>query len=137
SQLVWDWSTGSSNYASLRAAQEASLQHAAWELESSIDLSQQIITNTILAGGQYDQYGASAPTSDATQDYLPIGNFSDAGACEDGDAGGAVKGACETAEQVRSDDIAALFAGMSSSVIRVTRIRSDIAQSAMTVDLVL
>jgi Uncharacterized protein conserved in bacteria (DUF2330) len=152
SQLVWDWSNGSSNYTSLRAAQEVSLHNAAWEFESSIDLSQQIITNTILAGGQYNQYGASAPASDATQDYLPVGNLSDAGACRDDDpddagdsgspdasggAAGAVNGACETAEQVRNDDIAALFAGMSSPTIRVTRIRSDIAQAAMTVDLVL
>jgi len=175
SQLVWDWSTQSSNYTSLRAAQEASFQNAAWELESSIDLSQQIITNTILAGGQYSQYGATAPASDATQDYLPIGNVTDAGACEAddpddaagdsgwpdaswgdsgspdaswGDAGsqdasfddagaGGASGACETAEQVRNDDIAALFAGMSSPTIRVTRIRSDIAQAAMTVDLLL
>jgi hypothetical protein len=152
SQLVWDWSTGSSNYTSLRAAQEASDQNAAWELESSIDLSQQTITSTILAGGQYNQYGASAPASDATEDYLPTGNLTDAGVCEAadsddaGDSGspdagggdaGATSGACETAEQVRNDDIAALFAGMTSPTIRVTRIRSDIAQAAMTVDLLL
>ncbi len=152
SQLVWDWSTGSSNYTSLRAAQEASHRNAAWELESSFDLSQLTITNTILAGGQYTQYGASAPANAATEDYLPSGNLTDAGACasddsdDAGDSGspdaswseaGAASGACETAEQVRNDDIAALFAGMSSPTIRVTRIRSDIAQAAMTVDLLL
>jgi hypothetical protein len=154
SQLVWDWSTASSNYTTLRAAQEASFHNAAWELESSIDLSQLIITNTILAGGQYSQYGASAPATSATEDYLPFGNLTDAGVCEGddpddaGDSGspdaswadagaGAASSACETAEQVRNDDIAALFAGMSSPTIRVTRIRSDIAQAAMTVDLLL
>jgi hypothetical protein len=160
SKLVWDWKTSSSNYASLRTAQEASFHNGAWELESSINLNQQTITSTILAGGQGNQYNTSVPASDATQDYLPVGisAFSDAGACGNdepadagdaadagegsapdasGDAAGPPSGPCETAEQVRNDDIAALFAGMSSPTVRVTRIRSDIAQSAMTVDLVL
>ena len=57
---------------------------------------------------------------DATQDYLPIGS-ADAGA----DAGDA---ATESAEEVRDDDINALFAGLTGSNVRVTRIRSDIAQ---------
>lgn len=43
----------------------------------------------------------------------------------------------ETAAQVRDDDLAALFAGLSGPNVRVTRIRSDIAHAAMTVDLVL
>jgi hypothetical protein len=43
----------------------------------------------------------------------------------------------ETAEQVRTDDIATLFAGLPGPNVRVTRMRSDIAHSAMTVDFVI
>jgi hypothetical protein len=166
SSLVWDWSSSSSNYTTLRAAQEASFHNAAWELESSFDLSVNVITNVILAGGQYTGYSAGPP-GEAAQDYLPVGNPSEAGVCDDGgerdegddggasdggtgggaagdaglagDGGGASQGGagggCQTAEQVRAADIATLFAGMTSPTIRVTRIRSDIAQTAMMADL--
>ena len=128
SQLVWDWATSSSNYTTLRVQQEANYMNAAWEIESSIDLNEQSITNVILSGGQYygNGYVTSSPV-DATQDYLPSGQ-ADAGA---DDAG------YESAEEVRADDVAALFAGMAGPSVRVTRIRSDIAQTAMTSDFLL
>jgi uncharacterized membrane protein YgcG len=127
SQLVWDWSANLSNYTTLRVQQESKLKNAGWEIESSIALNQQLITNVITSGGQYYGNGLSTlPPSDATQDYLPVGS-ADAGT----DAG------YESAEQVRADDVAALFAGLSGSTVRVTRIRSDIAQTAMTSDFVL
>ena len=53
SALVWDFSTSSSNYTTLRAQNEAALGGKGWEIESSIDLNQQLITNVILSGGQY------------------------------------------------------------------------------------
>jgi hypothetical protein len=133
SQLVWDWSTYLSNYTTLRSAQETSSGNTAWEIESSINLNQQLISNTILSGGQYygNGYIGAVTPSDPSADYLPVGN-PDAGA----DAGDA--GISQTAEQVRAADIAALFAGLTSSAtVRVTRIRSDIAQTAMTKDFVL
>ena len=81
----------------------------------------------ILSGGQYYGGGFSNfPASDAAQDYVPVGS-ADAGT----DAG------YESAEQVRADDVAALFAGLTGSTARVTRMRSDIAQAAMTTDFVL
>ncbi len=128
SQLVWDWSANLSNYTTLRIQQESKLKNAGWEIESSIALNQQLITNVIMSGGQYYGNGLSSnlPTSDAAQDYVPVG-AADAGT----DAG------YESAEQVRADDVAALFAGLSGSTVRVTRIRSDIAQAAMTADFVL
>jgi hypothetical protein len=130
SQLVWDWSTNLSNYTTLRVQEEANLMNAGWEIESSIGLNEQVITNVIMSGGQYYGNGlASSSPIDATQDYLPVGD-PDAGA---GDGGGAY----ESAEQVRDDDITALFAGLTGPTIRVTRIRSDIAQTAMTSDFVL
>jgi hypothetical protein len=127
SQLVWDWSTNLSNYTTLRVQNEANLKNAGWEIESSIALNVQLITNVILSGGQYYGNGlsSSAPV-DATQDYLPVGS-QDAGA----------DGGYESAEQVRADDVAALFAGLTAPTVRVTRIRSDIAQAAMTSDIAL
>src|SRR5580700_1188065 len=127
SQLVWDWATDSSNYTTLRVQQEASSMNAAWEIESSIDLNEQLITNVILSGGQYYGNGfASSTPVDATLDYLSTGD-ADGGASDGG----------ESAEEVRADDIAALFAGLTGPTARVTRIRSDIAQSAMTSDFLL
>jgi hypothetical protein len=133
SQLVWDWSTNMSNYTTLRVQNEANLMNGGWEIESSIDLNEQLITNVILSGGQYYGGGslASSTPVDPTQDYLPVGD-PDAGSDDGGGDGGN-----ESAEQVRDDDINALFVGLTGPTIRVTRIRSDIAQTAMTSDFVL
>jgi hypothetical protein len=127
-ELVWDWSTNSSNYTTLRVQKESALHNGGWEIESSITLNQQIIKNVILAGGAYYRNGGLGPgfVSNASQDYLPIGS-ADAGA----------DGGYESADQVRDDDIATLFAGLTGPVARVTRIRADIAQAAMTNDFVL
>jgi Uncharacterized protein conserved in bacteria (DUF2330) len=129
SQLVWDWNSNISNYTTLRVQNEANLKNAGWEIESSIALNQQVIKNVILSGGQYYGNGlfSSAPV-DATQDYLPVGGQ---------DAGASADGGSETADQVRDDDINTLFAGLTGSTVRVTRIRSDIAQTAMTSDFIL
>jgi hypothetical protein len=127
SELVWDWSKSLSNYTSLRAQHEAALGQKGWEIESSLSLNEQAITNVILSGGQYYGYGGGigqvAP-SDPAQDYLAIGD-PDAGP----DAG-------MTAEEVRTADVNALFVGMTGPNVRVTRVRSDIAHAAMTADLV-
>ena len=137
SALVWDWSTNSSNYTTLRAQNEAASGNKNWEIESSLELNQQIITGVILSGGQvYTGFGGvvAAPfeggpgsPSDPALDYLPVGS-PDAGA----DAG-----PFQTAEEVRTADIDALFAGLTGPNVRVTRMRSDIAHAAMTADFVL
>jgi hypothetical protein len=129
--LVWDFSTSSSNYTTLRAQNEASLGGKGWEIESSIDLNEQLITSVVESGGIYYGGGFSgAPPVDATGTYLPVG--SDDGGDDGGDAG-----PYESADQVRSDDLAALFAGMAGPSVRVTRMRSDISHAAMTADFVL
>src|SRR5258708_3355406 len=132
SELVWDYKTSSSNYTTLRVVNDAKFHNKGWEIESSLSLNQQLITNVILSGGQYfggrgfgGGFGA-APASDPSADYLAQGS-ADAGA--DG-------GKFLTAEEVRTADIKALFTGLSGSNVRVTRIRSDIAHAAMTADLV-
>jgi hypothetical protein len=134
SALIWDWSTSSSNYTTLRTQNEAALGGKGWEIESSLTLNQQVITGVILSGGQYSNNGgtgagsvAQLPPSDATQDYLAVGDL-DAGA----DAG-----SYESADDVRAGDIAALFVGLEGPNVRVTRIRSDIAHAAMTQDFLL
>jgi Uncharacterized protein conserved in bacteria (DUF2330) len=133
SALIWDFSTNISNYTTLRAQNEAALGGKGWEIESSLTLNQQLITNVILSGGQY--YGGSggfggvsqSTPSDASLDYLAVG---------DPDAG-ADAGPYQSAEDVRAADIAALFVGLSGSNVRVTRMRSDISHAAMTKDFVL
>ena len=73
SELVWDWSTSSSNYTTLRAAHEQALGGKGWEIESSIDLGVQLVTNVVLSGGQYYGNGYSpGGTSDASEDYLAV-----------------------------------------------------------------
>jgi uncharacterized protein DUF2330 len=144
SSLVWDFKTSSSNYTALRAQNEAQLKNAGWEIESSISLNEQSITNLILNGGQYyNGYGGVSQSvpSDPSLDYLPIGD-PDAGGGAGGGEGGALDdggvpatSGYETAEQVRTDDINALFVGLTGPSVRVTRVRSDIAHAAMTSDL--
>ncbi|MGH7439072.1 MAG: DUF2330 domain-containing protein [Polyangiaceae bacterium] len=143
SQLVWDFATSTSNYTTLRTQHEADLKNAGWEIESSIDVNQQTITSVIQSGGQYygngNGFGGPGP-SDPALDYLPIGTPPDGGteAGTGTDSGvGTDGGGYESAEQVRDDDISALFVGMTGPTVRLTRIRSDIAQTAMTSDFVL
>jgi hypothetical protein len=127
SALIWDFSTNSSNYGTLRAQNEKALNGKGWEIESSINVNQQTITNLILSGGQYYGGGASAAPADPSLDYLAV---------TDPDAG-AEGGVTQTAEDVRTADINALFVGLSGPSVRVTRIRSDIAHAAMTADFIL
>lgn len=120
SELSWDFSKSASNYTDLRAQND--LKHAGrgWELQSSITLNRQTITSLIENGGNGGfQGGLQGPTSD----YLAI--------APEGQSSG------KTAEQVRAEDIAGLFAGMAGSSVRVTRVRGDIAKTAMNVDFLL
>jgi Uncharacterized protein conserved in bacteria (DUF2330) len=122
--LIWDWSTEQSNYTLIRAQTETSLGNKGWELESSITLNQQLITNLITGGGYYyGNYGNGAPASNASNDYLPVA------------ASGSTP--AQTADDVRAADIAGLFAGMNGPNVRVTRMRSDISHDAMKTDFVL
>jgi hypothetical protein len=124
SELVWDWSISSSNYTTLRASHEAALKGKGWELESSITVAQQTVSDVISSGGvYYGPNGGGGPPADASQDYLPV-------TAADG-------GVTETPDQVRMDDLVALFAGIAGPNARVTRIRSDISHAAMTTDFVL
>jgi MYXO-CTERM domain-containing protein len=113
SDLTWDWSTNASDYTTLRAQKEAALGNAAWQIESSLELSPYQIEDAVLS-------------NPAEQDYLAI-PASDAGA--EGGAG-------QTADQVRQADLATLFPNSQASV-RITRMRSDLSHAALATDLVL
>ena len=131
SALVWDFAMNQSNYTTLRVQNEANLKGKGWEIESSISLNEQTITNVILSGGQYygggGFVGVVATPADPSLDYLPVGDSD----------GGTEGGVSQTAEEVRTADVNALFAGMAGPNVRVTRIRSDILHTAMTADFVL
>jgi hypothetical protein len=118
--LVWDWASSSSDYATLRAAHESSLQGRGWEIESSTQQTQQLVRQYVTNLGRFP----SGP--DAGPDYLPL---------TDPDSGVIT----EPSDQVRTDDLDALFAGIgvSDGQVRVTRIRSDLAHAALGNDLVL
>ncbi len=109
SQLVWDWSTNSSNYKTLRAQDEAQYNGAGWEIESSLSLAEQTLTSLV-------------ESSVASSDYQPS-TLADGG--------------MESADQVRMDDLDTVFAGMAGPNVRVTRIRSDLAHTALGQDLTL
>jgi hypothetical protein len=123
SELVWDWSTNSSNYRTLRQTNEQALGGRGWEMESSINLAERLVESVILDGGTNYPGNYGGATTDARQDYLPTTN-------PDGTT-------AETAEQVRTDDLTTLFAGMAGPMVRLTRIRSDISHAAMTTDFLL
>jgi hypothetical protein len=54
SVLVWDWSTESSNYATIRAGEEAKRNDAAWQVESSLEVSPYLIEQQVLSSpGDY------------------------------------------------------------------------------------
>ncbi len=118
SEIVWDYATQSSNYTQLRQQYEQQSGERAWEIESSLPLSESYFTTLVDNGGTpygYFDY-------DAGSDYAPVVGP---------DGGG------ESPEQVRADDLATLFAGINAPDLRVTRIRSDLARASLAEDLVL
>jgi hypothetical protein len=113
--LTWDWTTGASDYKSIRAAKEAAASNS-WEIESSINSSASQIENAVRGY-------ASMPTPGGGSDYAPV---TDANGNE-----------TKSADQVREDDFTTLFAGIKGDQARITRIRADLAHSALSTDLVM
>ena len=121
--LVWDWNTSSSNFKALRAANEAMLGGKGWEIESSTAQSTTQFISYVHEGGFFGGGPLGGRPSPAADDYQPIT-----------DATGAV---IKTADQVRDEDMTTLFAGITTTVPRFTRLRSDLAHAALVNDLVL
>jgi hypothetical protein len=149
SQLTWDFSASSSDYATQRAQQEANFAGRGWEIESSVDIASSSISTAILTSGASVNAAATDPTT-ASDDYLPITISSDddagASSSDGGDAGDAGDASApdaspdasivESADDVRNQDIATLLepSSPSTGIVRITRMRSDISHSAMTTD---
>ncbi len=117
-ELVWDWAKNQSNYKDLRKAKTDAGGGKIWELESSVTTSQAQIRSGV-SNPIYDPVTGERKTDGG---YVPV--------VEDGKI-------TKTAEQVRDEDLATLFAGMKGSSLRVTRIRADLAHAALDKDLVL
>jgi hypothetical protein len=128
-EIAWDWSQNKSNYTEIRAQKTIAGNGKAWEIESSLLLNRSAVENAVTNGyyfnGNGGGGGAPAPTTDpetqAQQAYLPVL-----------DQQGTV---IKTAQQVRSEDLATLFAGIPTVTTRVTRMRADLAHAALNDDL--
>jgi hypothetical protein len=126
SDLVWDWSQSSSNYTTLQQQKETALGNAAWQTESSLDLTPYSVENLIVGTGVASSSGGGPTIAASTEGYTG----SDAGA-DEGDSSAGM-----TAEQQRQQDLATLLPGGAASV-RVTRMRADLSNAALANDLVL
>jgi hypothetical protein len=107
--IVWDWSQSGSNYATLRTQKEQEFNNAAWQIESSLDISPYTVESSILQDPNASAYDA-VPAADG--------------------------GPGQTALEVRSQDLNTLFPTGGSSV-RITRMRADLSQAALATDLLL
>lgn len=116
-ELVWDWTTNSSNFSTLRQQKESALKGRGWEVENSMSIYQGTITSIVQNSGYY-----GGNTGDGGGAYQP-GTYPDGGT--------------EPPDQVQMDDLSTLFAGLTGQNARVTRLRGDIAHAALTEDLVL
>jgi hypothetical protein len=136
-ELAWDWNTGSSNFEQLFTSKAAASKGAGWLIESSIDLAEFTFTQSVENAEQVLLYsdnpvgGYTAPTSG--------GGSGDAGTGDGGgvaESGADVDAGDEAALLAAADaDVAVLFAGIKGSNARVTRLRGNIAHSALTNDL--
>lgn len=132
SELTWDFSTNLSDYTTVQKTREGALNNAAWQIESSLDMSPYQIENPILADApEADYLSASAPSSGS-------GSGSGDGGVAGGGSGDAAGGggATLTPDAVRTRDLATCFPGGSANV-RITRMRADLTQAALAHDLVL
>jgi hypothetical protein len=118
SDLVWDWAARASNYATLRTQKEAALQNAAWQIESSLDLSPYVVENVVLQDPTATDY-APAPAPDGGVAAL-VG----------------ADGGPQTPIEARSQDLFTVFPANGASV-RITRMRADLSQTALATDLAL
>jgi hypothetical protein len=159
SEISWDWATSSSNYETIRLSKEATYGGRGWQVESSLELSQYNISQTLESNIEYDPTGPAggylppvpllsdggapdaghtggsdaAPDAGATADASDEGDGAGEGydAGEDYDAGG------DDSDQqaAATADLAVLFYGISGPNVRITRMRSDVAKAALSVDM--
>jgi uncharacterized protein DUF2330 len=133
SELTWDWTTGSSNYETVRLAKEAALKGRGWQIESSLELNQGTIQDALLSAIEYSGTGAGLYTATTSSD----------GGADGGDAATGIADASDDADgsaaidQAATQDLSVLFAGIAKPNVRITRMRSDVAHSALSNDMFL
>ena len=120
--LSWDWAQSRSNYTELRAQKTTAGGGRAWEIESSIALYKQNVESRV-SQSSWNGRGPYPQTDEelAAVDYLPVKD----------EQGNILK----TAVQVRDEDLAALFQGITTAASRVTRLRADLAHASLDQDL--
>jgi hypothetical protein len=158
SEISWDWNTSSSNYETLRLAKEAALKGSGWQFESSLEINQdtirqdlsQAITynlyNPTPVGGYLSAGGASsgdAGASDGGSGDAGLSEATDSGLSgtdgddENDDAGDLEAGSTNAQLEAATKDLDVLFAGIAGPNVRITRMRSDVAHTALTSDMYL
>ncbi len=118
SEIVWDWTTSTSNYDALRTSLEATFGGKGWQIESSLELAQLTVTDQVMA----PSFNPDAGVQTVSTEYSPV------------DAGGGVDAGAQAAFE---DDLTTLFSGIAGPNARITRMRSDIAHAALSADLTL
>ncbi len=115
SDVVWDWTTSSSNYATIRAAKSKAADNTGWQIESSLDLATATVENQLKFMEQ------SPPRPPVKRIDTPR----DAGPPE------------KSTDEQRAEDLDVLFGGTSTHAptVRVTRMRADLAHAALSRDL--
>ncbi len=126
-ELIWDWTTNSSNLATLRLAKEGELAGRGWEHESSVGATHAQMDQYLRTGfcPPYDgsQGGGYRGCQGAQNDY----EAEDAGT----DGGGG-----RSKQELQEEDLGVLLAGIPGNV-RVTRVRANLAHASLDRDLVL
>jgi hypothetical protein len=164
SEISWDWNTSSSNYETLRLSKDSALKGRGWQFESSLelsqytvreDLNQAIYSNSYTSSpvGGYLSAGGSSAQDAGTEDGSAgtdsggdagVSNPADSGAesTDSGDdsgddAGDFEAGSTNAQLEAATKDLDVLFAGIAGPNVRITRMRSDVAHSALTSDMYL
>jgi hypothetical protein len=132
-EIAWDWATSSSNYESVRTAKEAALGGRGWQIESSLALSEYSFAQSLIGNVQYGGQagGYLAASGDAGAPDARAVDGGEVGFDAGYDAGEAVNAEVAAAEA----DLAVLFNGIAQPNVRITRMRSDVAKSALSVDM--
>ncbi len=128
SDLVWDYATSTSNYAALEQQKEAAAGFATWEVEASLSEDVAGVQSSIAETAQYGvqlngSSSGGAPTDPGADGYLAVA------------ASGTTP--AQTSDEAMQADLAAVFTGIAGPSFRLTRLRADLAQSALASDLAL
>ena len=138
SEIAWDWATNASNYETLRLAKEATFGGRGWQIEISLELAQYTIQQSLVQSLEYDATGGYlTAASSADGGVGGDAGASDGGFTDDAGADGGVDVGGGADTSAANTDLAVLFTGLQQPNVRITRMRSDVAQSALSVDMIL